>query len=88
METIRLSTDVYNDAKVYAAQQNVSVDEFIVSLIYKFGEQKKNKLRVKPIHQLSPILQEIANMPREGAVDDDINGDNARWKYYQEKFGL
>ena len=70
METIRLSTDVYNDAKAYAEQQNVSVDDFIVSLICNFGKKAKREYRIKPIHELSPILQEIASMPRLGTLDD------------------
>ncbi len=89
METIRLSTDVYNDAKIYAEQQKVSVDEFIVSLICNFGKKAKRKYQMKPIQELSPVLQEIANMPRLGTLDeDDVNGDKARWEYYREKHEL
>lgn len=91
MATITLSNAVYNDAKQYAEAQNLSVDEFIVSLINKFASStsKKKNFTMEPIEKLEPELQDILNMPRTGTVDAvGINGDKARMEYYKEKYDL
>ena len=91
MATITLSNAAYNDAKQYAETQNLSVDEFIVSLINKFGlsKAKKKKFNVQPIEKLAPEVQEILNLPIKGTIDpDDINAEEARMDYYKEKYGL
>ena len=91
MATITLSSSVYNDAKQYAETQNLTVDEFIVSLINKFAlsRQEKKKFKLQPIDKLSPEIQDILSMPIIGQIDaDDINGDKARMEYYKEKYGL
>ena len=91
MATITLSSTAYNDAKQYAETQNLTVDEFIVSLINKYAhsEKRKKKFKIQPIEKLSPQIQEILNMPLVGHLDaDDINGDKARMEYYKEKYGL
>jgi len=93
MATVTLSTAAYNDAKLYAEKQNLSVEEFIVSLINKFSfsakQQEKRKFLRTPMDELAPELQEILNMPRVGHLDeDDINGEKARMEYYKEKYGL
>ena len=90
MATITLSTAAYNDAKQYAKTQNLSVDEFIVSLINKFASSKNaKKFSIEPIENLAPELQEILNMPKIGHIDsDDINGEEARMEYYKEKYQL
>ena len=90
MATITLSTAAYNDAKEYAKTQNLSVDEFIVSLINKFASTKNaKKFNIEPIESLAPELQVILNMPKIGHIDgDDINGEDARMEYYKEKFQL
>ena len=43
MATITLTTAAYNDAKQYAETQNLTVDEFVVSLIKKYAHSKKRK---------------------------------------------
>lgn len=91
MATITLSSAVYNDAKQYAETQNLTVDEFIVSLINKFAlsRQGKKKFKLQPIDKLSPEIQDILSMPIIGQIDaDDINGDKARMEYYKEKYEL
>lgn len=91
MATITLSSAAYNDAKQFAETQNLSVDEFIVSLINKFAlsRQGKKKFKMQPIEMLSPEIQDILSMPIIGQLDaDDINGDKARMEYYKEKYGL
>ena len=91
MATITLSSAAYNDAKQLAETQNLSVDEFIVSLINKFAlsRQGKKKFKIQPIEKLSPEILDILSMPIIGQLDaDDINGDKARMEYYKEKYGL
>ena len=91
MATITLSSAAYNDAKQLAETQNLSVDEFIVSLINKFAlsRQGKKKFKILPIEKLSPEIQDILSMPIIGQLDaDDINGDKARMEYYKEKYEL
>lgn len=91
MATITLSSAAYNDAKQLAETQNLSVDEFIVSLINKFAlsRQGKKKFKIQPIEKLSPEIQDILSMPIIGQLDaDDTNGDKARMEYYKEKYGL
>ena len=88
MATITLSNAAYNDAKQYAEALNLSVDDFIVSLINKFVPQNR-KNHMKPIEELSPELQEIIGFARSQELDeDDINGDKARMEYLTEKYGL
>ena len=87
MATITLSSAAYNDAKQLAETQNLSVDEFIVSLINKFAlsRQGKKKFKIQPIEKLSPEIQDILSMPIIGQLDaDDINGDKARMEYYNQ----
>jgi hypothetical protein len=90
MATITLTTAAYNDAKQYAETQNLTVDEFVVSLIKKYAHsKKKKKYKMQPIEKLSPEIQDILNMPMVGQLDaDDINGDKARMDYFKEKYGL
>jgi hypothetical protein len=91
MATITISSAAYNDAKQFAETQNLSVDEFIVSLINKFAlsRQGKKKYKIQPIEKLSPEIRDILSMPIIGQLDaDDINGDKARMEYYKEKYGL
>lgn len=91
MNTITLSNAAYNDAKVYAETQNLSVDEFVVMLIDKFAHSKSGRKRFKmlPMEELEPEVQEIMNMPRMGSLDaGDVNGDEARIEYYKEKYNL
>ncbi|MBQ8159070.1 MAG: hypothetical protein IJ081_08680 [Prevotella sp.] len=91
MATITLSPAAYNNAKLYAEKQNLSVDEFVVMLINKFSaaKDKKKKFHMLPIEKLDQELQDILNMPRNGEIDaNDINGEEARMEYYKEKYML
>ena len=89
MATITLNATAYNDAMKYAKTQNISVDEFVVSLITNYVQSKKKKFSLQPIEELAPELQEILNMPINGQIDaDDINGEKARMEYYKEKYEL
>ncbi|MBQ8656212.1 MAG: hypothetical protein IJ527_04035 [Prevotella sp.] len=89
MATITLDTAVYNKAQAYADEKNISVDELVVSLINKLTPKRKGKYRMKPIEELSPLLQQIAAMPRTGGLeDDDVNCNQARLEHYKEKYDL
>ena len=91
MITITLSNAAYNNAKLYAETQNLSVDEFIVMLINKFGHARANRKTFKmlPVGELEPEIQKILDMPRTGKLEaNDINGEEARMEYYKEKYML
>lgn len=89
MATITLNATAYNDAMKYAKTQNISVDEFVVSLITNYVQSKKKKFSLQPIEELAPELQEILNMPINGQIDaDDINVEKARMEYYKEKYEI
>ena len=90
MATITLNQTVYNNAKKYAESQNLSVDEFIVSLINKFVPHKrKKKYQMKSIGELSPELRSIIGFAKPTYEEvDDINGDIAREEYLAEKFSI
>ncbi len=89
MVKITISTSAYNEAQRYAKTQNLSVDEFVASLISNYVPTPSKKYRMKTIKELSPELQEIIGFARSEKVDeDDINGDKARMEYLTEKYGL
>lgn len=91
MATITLSTAAYNDAKKYAQRQNLSVDEFIVTLINTFARSKDHKSQyvMKQIEELDPELQAMIGFGRGKASDkDDLNGDMARMEYLAKKYSL
>ena len=46
MATISLNTALYNEAQHYALGQNMSVEEWVSSLILKFLPTKKEKYRM------------------------------------------
>ncbi|MBR1410791.1 MAG: hypothetical protein IJ580_06815 [Prevotella sp.] len=87
MATITLNKAAYDNALKYAKMQNLSVDEFIVSLINKFVPRTKKKYKLKPIEELSPELQKIIGFARPAEIDEtDLNGDKARMEYLTEKY--
>lgn len=92
MNTITLTTEIYNDVKAYAMEKHLSVDEYVITLIRSAlpkAANKEKKYKMKKVEELSPILQEILNIPKIGQIDaDDINGDKAREEYIKEKLGL
>ena len=59
MATITLNATAYNDAMKYAKTQNISVDEFVVSLITNYVQSKKKKFSLQPIEELAPALQSL-----------------------------
>ena len=77
--------------KEYADRQNLSVDDFVDSLIKTLSRSKNNKKKYKmlPIYKLNSDLQMILNLPKatEMAVDD-INGDGIREEYLKDKYGV
>jgi len=87
MATITIGQELYNDVKLYAAEKKVSVEDFIVSIITSvLPRHAKKTYQMKKVQELSPLLQNILNMPRTGQIDgNDINGIQAREEYYNEK---
>ena len=90
MNTVTLTPELYNGIKIYADRENVSVQDFIITLItrtYPIKAEKK-KIKIKEKSELSPVLQNILNMPKIREIpSDDINGTELRKEYYNEKYG-
>jgi hypothetical protein len=86
MATISLNTSLYNEAQHYAHRQNMSVEEWVSSLILKFLPKKKEKYKMKALDELSPELQQLIGFAKPAIEYDDINGDKARMEYLTEKF--
>lgn len=91
--TITLPQKMYNDIKAYADKENVSVQDYVVKLIARLYPTKikftKKEYTMKKNEELSPVLQDILNMPRFGTISgEDVNGDKAREEYYREKYDL
>lgn len=91
MNTITLTPEMYDDIKVYADEERVSVQDFIIAVIARLYPHKprtsERRYKMKTTEELSPVLQQILNMPRTGQLSDaDI--DKARAAYYKEKYEL
>ena len=89
MNTISLSTPLYNDALHYASEKKMSVDEWVASVIIRNLPKAEKKYKMKTIDELSPELQEMIGFAKPAEdLDDDINGDRARMEYLTEKYSL
>lgn len=89
MATISLNPIVYTQAKNYAKESGMSVEDWVAMLIKRFVPTKKNAYKMKPIKDLSPELQAIIGFAKPSAEkEDDINGDKARMEYLTEKYAL
>lgn len=89
MATISLNTSLYNKAESYAHRQNMSVDEWVASLILRFVPSKTRNYKMKEIGELSPELQQLIGFAKPTVPhDDDLNGDIARMDYLSEKYDL
>ena len=89
MATISLNTSLYNKAERYAHRQNMSVDEWVASLILRFVPSKTRNYKMKEIGELSPELQQLIGFAKPSVPhDDDLNGDIARMDYLSEKYDI
>lgn len=87
MATISLKPALYSQAKNYAQEQNMSVEEWVATLIMRFAPAKKKKYKMKKISELTPELQAVIGFAKpETAHDNDTNGDKARMEYLTEKY--
>lgn len=72
-----------------STSHNLSVDEFVVKLIYSFlhSQPKKKRFKMLPLEELSPEIQDIMSIPMIGKIDaNDVNADEARAECYKEKY--
>ena len=87
MATISLNTSLYIEAQNYAQRHNMSIDEWVSSLILWFLPTKKEKYKMKSMDELSPELQQLIGFAKPIVANtDDINGDKARMEYLTEKY--
>ena len=86
MATISINASVYNKALDYAQARNLTVDEWVTSLIRKFVPAKKQKYRMKKMDELSADLQRMVGFAKPSqSQPDDINCDAARSEYLRER---
>ena len=90
MATITLNASAYNEAIRCAKRHNLSVDDYVVSLIYKSSNaQREDSVFLKSVDELSPVLKEVLSIPLQGKMNpEDVNGNEAREEYYKEKYGI
>ncbi len=89
METISLSTALYSQAKDYAKEQNMTVDEWVTMLIMRFVPSNKKGYRMRNIEELSPELQRLIGFAKPTAAQvEDLNGDKARMGFLTDKYAL
>ena len=87
MATISLKPALYNQAQNYAQEQNMSVEEWIATLIMRFTPVSKKKYKMKQINELTPELQAVIGFAKPVVErDEDINGDKERMEYLTEKY--
>ena len=89
MATISLNAALYDKAQIYAHGQNMSVDEWIASLILRFVPAKQEKYRMKKVEELSPEVQQLIGFAKPAAgTEEDINGDLARDEYLSKRYAI
>lgn len=91
--TITIRGNVYQGAKRYAKEHNVSLDTFVENIIINaIGLDKpkptQRKFRLKSFDELSPRVRSLigsGSVSKDG--ENDINGREARVKHFEDKYG-
>lgn len=87
--TINISTQLYNQAADYARQHNTSVEKIMEKLFFTFLDDERKGKGLKQPTRYSPELLKIVGIAKGANVSpDDLNADEARWKYLKEKYNL
>ena len=89
MATISLNTSLYNKAESYAHRQNMSVDEWVASLILRFVPSKTRNYKMTESGELAPELPQLIGFANPTVPHNyHLNGDIARMDYLSEKYDL
>ena len=79
---ISINSDIYHDALEYAQEHHTSIKNIIESYLVKLRPIKSTAS-----NQADIKLQELINLTKGLKLDaDDINGDEAKQSYLEEKY--
>lgn len=88
MTSISIDTNIYNEAKLYAEEHNISVrhlfETYVLSLIKKRQVKDSDK---QALSRFSPELRKYIGIAKD-AGNSDVNEADARWEYLKEKHDL
>jgi len=86
MATLTLNPEIYKEAQAYATAENISVEEWVTSLIIRFIPSPSKGYRMKNRNELSPELLKYVGFAKPKHYDGDLNGDKAREDYLTAKY--
>lgn len=86
MATLTLNPKVYQEALTYAKAHNVSVEDWVTSLILRFIPPQQEGYKMKSMQELSPELLRYVGFAKPSHAEDDLNGDKAREESLTEKY--
>ena len=86
MQTIAIDNALYADAQAYASANNISVEQWIASLIVRFIPSKEKHYKMKTMQELSPELLQYVGFAKPTSDEDDLNGEKARDEYLVSKY--
>ena len=86
MQVISINNALYAQAKAYATANNISVEQWVATLIARFAPSKRKHYRMKTMQELSPELVQFAGFAKPLTDDNDLNGDRARGEYLTSKY--
>lgn len=87
MYAIKLNREVYDDAAKFAKSQNVSVEQFVETLIIK-AVNEKPKFKYKSEDELSPLVKSLIGIIPQADGADEHDYKKARMDYLTEKYNL
>ncbi len=86
MQAISIDNALYAEAQAYASANNISVEQWITSLIVRFIPSTKKHYKMKSMQELSPELLQHVGFAKPASDDDDLNGEKARDEYLTSKY--
>ena len=86
MQAISINNALYAQAKAYATANNISVEQWVASLIARFAPSKRKRYKMKTMQELSPELVQFAGFAKPITDDNDLNGNKARDEYLSSKY--
>lgn len=86
MQAISIDNALYAEAQAYATANNISVEQWIASLIERFVPAKEKHYKMKTMQELSPELLQYVGFAKPSSDEDDLNGEKARNEYLTSKY--
>ena len=86
MQAISINNALYAQAKAYATANNISVEQWVATLIASFAPPKRKRYKMKTMQELSPELVRFVGFAKPINGDNDVNGNRARDEYLTSKY--